>query len=275
MQFMPRVSVVIVDYFKADRVLQNVRGALGQVGDFQIDIVVVDNSCDEGNKRLLGQFDDVENVTVVYNDRNAGYTQACNQGAALSGGDYIFLVNPDIVWKSSSIVSHLLEQFRSDTSVVVIGTRQENDDGTTPDTVRSFPNLVAQVARRTFLRKLPWFKGRVASYEVQNFDYSVTASVDWVQSSFMVVRGDFWTSIGGLDTNYFLFMSDPDICYKAWERGSRVLYMANIVVGADGKRCSAGGFRSIITSQVIRWHILDAIRYQLKYLLKSNITLIK
>lgn len=266
------VSIIIVDYFKAERVIANVQSAITQIGDFQFEIIVIDNSCNDNNKRILQELDKQENVSIIFNTNNVGYIKACNQGVGLARGDFIFLVNPDIAWKSNNIITQVVNKFNADTSIGIIGTRQVNDDGTTPDTVRRFPNITAQISRRTFLRKLPWFRSRVADYEVNDFDYSVSADVDWVQSSFMAIRKVVWDSVGGLDTSYFLFMSDPDICYKAWSSGYRVYYMSQITVGADGKRCSAGGFRAVFTNKAVRHHIHDALIYSLKHILKKKIT---
>ncbi|WP_067584364.1 glycosyltransferase family 2 protein [Endozoicomonas ascidiicola] len=151
----PVISLVIVDFFKAERVVDNVRMALKQKGDFSLQVVVIDNSCDPRNKRILEKLPKSDNVHVLYNNNNCGYVAACNEGVSLFSSDYVFLVNPDIAWKADTTITAILNKFASDERIGVIGTRQINDDGSTPDTVRRFPDLIAQVARRTFLRTLP------------------------------------------------------------------------------------------------------------------------
>jgi len=269
----PLVSIIIVDFFKAKRVVENVKGALKQMGNFTLEVFVIDNSCDICNCNTLKALDDIYEVTVIINKTNLGYIKATNQGGKYSRGDYILLVNPDIVWKYNDIIQNIINKFNEDKSTAIIGTRQENDDGTTPDTVRRFPDLLAQFARRTFLRKLPFFRHRVKKYEMNEFDYSISTEVDWVQSSFMAIKHEFWQEVRGLDEAFFLFMSDPDICYKAWENGYKVSYLSEVIVGADGKRCSAGGLISIFTSKAVRYHIIDAIVYYMKYRHKKVILL--
>ena len=270
MSSLPIVSIIIVDFFKAPRVVENVKAALLQQGDFRVEVIVIDNSCNENNQRELKVLDGLPGVTLIFNNSNAGYVGACNQGFKLCKGEYIFLVNPDIVWMKDNVLSKVVGTFSTEGSIGIIGVRQENDDGTTPETVRRFPDLLTQIARRTFLRDLPWLRSRVAKYEVTSFDYSVSADVDWVQSSFMAITRDVWLLLGGLDKRFFLFMSDPDICYRAWGHNYRVFYQSDVLVGADGKRCSEGGIRDIFTSKAIRYHLRDAIYYQFKYLLKRK-----
>jgi len=265
------ISVVIVDFFKAERVVDNVKRILTQQGDFDTEVIVVDNSMDVGNQQILLQYQDTDNVSLVFNPQNNGYTRGSNQGADLCRGDFLLFVNPDIEWKSETTLADIISIYKQDPEVGIVGTRQLNDDGSVPDTVRRFPNLLAQVVRRTSLRNWPLLKGIAEYYEYVEFDYYKPADVDWIQSSFMTISREVWDKIGGFDSRYFIFMADPDICYKCWELGYKVHYESDIVVGADGLRCSAGGFNDVFSNRVLRFHIRDAFIYPFQYLLKPSI----
>ncbi|GIC77010.1 glycosyltransferase family 2 protein [Moritella sp. F3] len=265
------ISVVIVDFFKAERVVNNVERILAQQGDFDTEVIIIDNSMDSGNQQILSQYQQSDNVKLFFNKQNNGYTRGCNQGADLCNGDYLLFVNPDIEWTSVSILADIIAIYKRDPEVGIVGTRQMNDDGSTPDTVRRFPNLAAQVLRRSSFRRLPLLKGIAEYYEYGEFDYFKPANVDWLQSSFMAISRHLWDKIGGFDCRYFIFMADPDICYKCWELGYKVHYESEIVVGADGLRCSAGGFKDVFSNRVLRFHIRDAFIYHFQYLLKPNI----
>jgi GT2 family glycosyltransferase len=146
----------------------------------------------------------------------------------------------------------------------------DEDSGKIALTVRAFPKLRRQIARRTWLRYLPGVKESVAYDEMQHLDYSQTQSVDWLQSSFWILRHDLWNQLNGLDERFFLFMSDPDFCYRVWEAGFEVTYFPEVKVYADGLRCSAGGFSDFFTKWTLRQHLRDAVKYQAKYLLNRK-----
>ena len=264
-----KISIIIVDFLKGDRVVENVKSALAQETTAEIEIIIIDNSCSKENFNKLKALESNQ-VKLIKSNKNLGYIQACNLGVSHSNSDFIFLVNPDIVWLEKDTITNILKEFDTAPNIGIIGTRQRNDDGTTPNTVRRFPDIIAQVSRRTFMRKIPWFAKRVSSYEMDDFDYSTSGNVEWMQSSFMVVRQELWNKIDGLDNRFFLFMADPDICYQAWENGFKVRYLANVCVGADGKRCSEGGFLSVFKSKAIRYHLKDAFNYELKYFSKEK-----
>jgi hypothetical protein len=94
--------------------------------------------------------------------------------------------------------------------------------------------------------------------------------VDWLQSSFFVIRKNLWDEIGGFNEDYFLFMADSEICLEAWKRGYSVKFFAETEVSADGIRCSAGGIKTFFTSWVLRQHLKDAVKYMWKHLFEKN-----
>jgi len=105
---------------------------------------------------------------------------------------------------------------------------------------------------------------------MNHLDYSKIQDVDWLQSSCVIVRRDFWEKVGGYNESYFLFMADTEMCLRAWEMGYRVVYYPEVRVYADGKRLSAGGFRMFFKSRFVRQHVKDSLRYNLKHLFSPD-----
>jgi N-acetylglucosaminyl-diphospho-decaprenol L-rhamnosyltransferase len=169
------------------------------------------------------------------------------------------------------VLQKLVEYMNANPKVGVMGPKQVDDpNNEIAMTVRAFPKLRNQIARRTWLRKLPGFKEAVAHDEMRHLDYSKTQEVDWLQSSFWIVRKKLWDELEGLDERYFLFMSDPDFCWKTWQKGLQVIYYPEVIVNADGKRCSAGGFLDFFRSWTMRQHLKDAIKYRMQYAFRQR-----
>ncbi len=266
-----KASIVILDFLKSKRVCENVKSILAQDRDFEIEVIVVDNSCNEENAEKLMELKKYPEVYVQINKENVGYVRGNNQGAHRANGEYILIVNPDIVWRKSDTLKKLVAYMDKNPEVGIAGPKQINDDdGSVAMTVRAFPKLTMQVARRTFLRKLPILKKKVAYDEMQHLDYEKEQDVDWLQSSFWIVRNSLWKKWGGLNKNYFLFMSDPDLCFRCWEEGFKVKYYPKAVVYADGIRLSQGGFGDFFKKWTMRQHLKDSIAYKKKHLLKKN-----
>ena len=155
--------------------------------------------------------------------------------------------------------------------VGILAPRQINEgNGEVAMTVRAFPKFFLQIARRTFLRKIPVIRGWVAHDEMRHLDYGLVQEVDWVQSSFWVIRKSLWDSFGGLNPNYFIFMSDPDLCFKVWKKGYKVVYYPKATVYADGIRASEGGFGAFFQKWTLRQHVKDSLKYCWDHAFKRN-----
>jgi len=267
----PKVSIVILDFMKASRVCENVKSILEQRVDFPVEVIVVDNSVNEKNAAELSVLEQYPNVVIEINQSNEGYVKGNNAGAKLASGEYILIVNPDIVWRETHTLQTLMDYMEGHEEIGILAPKQINDgDGKEAMTVRAFPKLFLQIARRTWLRKLPLVKKWVAHDEMRHLDYDQTQEVDWLQSSFWVMRKSLWESLGGLNDDYFLFMSDPDMCHRVWEKGYKVVYYPKAVVYADGIRLSQGGLRTFFKKWTLRQHMKDAIKYSWKYKFKKH-----
>lgn len=266
-----RASIIILDFLKSKRVCENVESILKQESDFPFEIIIIDNSCNTDNANKLKTLEKYKNVQVHINEENVGYIKGNNTGAKLARGKYLLIVNPDIIWRKKDTLKKMVDYMERNEDVGILGPKQINDgDGSTAMTVRAFPNFFLQVSRRTFLRKLPLLKKLVAYDEMQHLDYDKIQEVDWLQSSFWVIRKELWDSFGGLNDDYFIFMSDPDLCFKVWKKGYKVIYYPEATVYADGIRLSSGGFISYFQKWTLRQHVKDALIYKWNHLFKGN-----
>lgn len=268
---LPKASIVILDFLKSRRVCENVASIQQQKVNFDYEVIIIDNSCNEANARRLETLRSEPKIRVLINEKNEGYIRGNNRGAALARGEYLLIVNPDIVWADDLTMQKLVAYMEEHPEIGILGPKQINDPhGENAMTVRAFPNIFLQVARRTFLRKWPLIRKWVAYDEMRHLDYSKTQPVDWLQSSFWIVRKALWNKLGGLDKSYFVFMSDPEMCWQCWRAGYQVIYYPETVVHADGRRCSSGGVVDFFKKWLLRQHVKDALVYQFKHLFRRN-----
>lgn len=128
----PKVSVIIPVFNKVELTLQCIRALDGSTG-IPFEIIVVDNaSTDETRselQRLWAPNDERwQNFLYVRNERNANFSGACNQGAALAKAPYLVFLNNDTIpfenWLDP-IVAEL-----DNPEVGVVGSKLVYPDGT-------------------------------------------------------------------------------------------------------------------------------------------------
>ena len=58
------------------------------------EIIVIDNGSSDGTKEFLAAYPD---IIVITNDENRGFAGACNQGAKAAKGDWVVILNNDVI----------------------------------------------------------------------------------------------------------------------------------------------------------------------------------
>jgi GT2 family glycosyltransferase len=88
------VSVTIVTYNSGRFIKRCLESVLAQRYQYK-EIIVIDNASDDGTVDILEQFED--RCQIAYNARNVGFAAAQNQAIALSSGDWVMTLNPDVL----------------------------------------------------------------------------------------------------------------------------------------------------------------------------------
>ena len=176
---------------------------------------------------------------------------------------YIAMVNPDIEVNKHTI-SILLDYLKDHPKVGIVAPRLIYPNGQTQDNFRVFPRpLDLFIKRVKFLRKI--FIGKMRKYLMWDKDPSANEPVDWVTGAFQVVTKQCWEAVGPNSEDYFLFMSDLELCRLAWEKGFEVHYVGHARAKHNESRLSGGGIIDVFKKKTMRIHIKDAFTYFKKF----------
>src|SRR6267142_2078235 len=94
MSYSDYVSVTIVTYNSGRFIRRCLESVLAQKYPVK-EVIVIDNSSTDGTIDILEQFED--RCQIVYNEENIGFAAAQNQAIALSNGDWVLTLNPDVL----------------------------------------------------------------------------------------------------------------------------------------------------------------------------------
>jgi len=265
-----KVSVIILDFLKAEKVIENVKSILKQEWDFDLEIIIVDNSCDKKNAKILKILEKNNNIKLFIQEKNIWYSKWNNFWVKNASWDFIFIINPDILLKNVDIFSKMTEYMKKNADIWILWPKQENENWTFPAIARKFPNIFTQIIRRTFFAKISFFSSLVWKDELRFTDLSFTREVDWLQSSFFIMKKEFWKELGWFSEDYHIFMADSEICFKSWKKWKKVVYFSECKVFADWKRASEGWASAFFRKKIIRQHLKDSLRYFFKHLFEEN-----
>jgi GT2 family glycosyltransferase len=88
------VSVTIVTYNSARFIQRCLESVLGQQYADK-EVIVIDNASTDETVNILEQFED--RCQIVYNTENVGFAAAQNQAIAMSSGEWVLTLNPDVL----------------------------------------------------------------------------------------------------------------------------------------------------------------------------------
>jgi GT2 family glycosyltransferase len=247
----PSVDVVVVTHDTRDITLgclESVLGAGGESADVRC--TVVDNASSDGTAEAIR--DRFPQVRVIRNEDNLGYGTACNQGLRGGEGEYVLILNSDIVARPGAIAG-LAGYLAASPEHSAAGGRLV-DPGTdhvqVGHNVRAFPRFAPQLAQMLGLERR-WPRNPLSRrYLMLDLDYSRTQDVDQPAGSCLCCRRSDFEAIGGFDEGFFYWYEDVDLARRLRDRG-RVAYVCDAVFEHLGGATFAQWGRP---DQILSWY---------------------
>jgi len=240
-----KIDIVIVTYRSyeyLERCIASIYDDSSSQGFIQ-DIIVVDNAPSRAywnNPPKL--FDD---VTVVRNRKNFGFSRAVNLGIKKGSAPYILLLNPDTVIHQN-MIARSVAFMGQHPRVGIMGPKVLNEDGTIQGSARGFPNystlLFGRVSplNRIFPNN-PWTRKNIPCFSMSD-NAEDAYKVDWVSGAAAVIRRDAIEDVGYFDERFFMYWEDADLCQRMKMAGWDVVYYPDPQVTHLVGRCTEQNF---------------------------------
>jgi N-acetylglucosaminyl-diphospho-decaprenol L-rhamnosyltransferase len=202
----PVISFAIVNWKGGsifERCLASIAAEVEANKDLRCEVVVVDNGSALQEIRFLYKY---PFVRVLRNDRNEGYATGTNQSLRACSGEYVFLLNNDVILLSG-ILRGLHEYMAQHATIGVIAPKLLYPDGRLQRSVRGLPT-VSDVFHSLFL--LDRFSRRFDHWHHRRFDYDTPSFVEQPMFSALLICAAVWREVGELDEQFPLFFNDVD-----------------------------------------------------------------
>lgn len=214
-----KLSVIILNYnvrYFLELCLKSVQAA---ITNLDAEIIVVDNhSTDESCAMVKSLFPD---VVLVENEVNYGFSKGNNRGVAIAKGEYICILNPDVVVAENTFET-LLNFAEAEKNSGIIGCRLVDGGGTfLPESKRNIP------LPRIALKKL---MGSPNDYYANQIGEIEIGKVPILVGAFMLMKKDVFNQVSGFDEDYFMYGEDIDLSYRIHKLGYNNIYMGSTTV---------------------------------------------
>jgi N-acetylglucosaminyl-diphospho-decaprenol L-rhamnosyltransferase len=193
------------------------------------EIIVVDNGSTDGSQEMVCR--DFSTATLLENERNLGFAQACNQGLAAAAGRHLLLLNSDTTVGENAL-AEMVGFLDAHTSVGMVGPKLVYPDGSFQHSSFAFPNLAM-----TFLDFFPinhrLTRSRLNGRYPERF-YRRPFQIDHPLGACMLIAREAFEEIGPLDEGFFMYCEEIDWCYRLKQRGWSIWCVPSAEVAHHG-----------------------------------------
>jgi N-acetylglucosaminyl-diphospho-decaprenol L-rhamnosyltransferase len=249
------ISILIVNWKSKDFVRQCIRSIDSDTSIPQPQIVVVDGGSFDGCREMLEQ--EFPTVEFVQSYENLGFGGSNNLGFSRVTGEAVLLLNPDTEIRLGSL-QVMLEELERVPKAGLIGPRLLNSDGSLQKScVQALPTPINQFLDSEFLRRMfpdsrLWGNGLA-------FRSNGPTNVEAVSGACMLLRRSTFQTVGGFDSQYFMYGEDMDLCRKIQSVGLNVVHLPSVAVVHHGGGSTSGEV-SNLSVQMMRESIYRFIR---------------
>lgn len=258
-----KVSYIIVTW-NNEKIIQECIDSLLKYSDLENEIIVVDNASQDGTCQLIKNLYG-DKVKLIEPGENVGFSKANNIGLKIASGDYIFYVNPDVIF-IENIVSPMKDFLDKNSDVGVVSPKLLYQDKTYQVSSCNFPSVKKVIWDDCHLFKLlP--KNMKMKYAQAQYKGSENRYVDWTYGAAHMCRQDEVRKIGGYPEGYFMYGEDTEFCMSFLHQLNKKTYYLG-----DYSLIHIGGYseKQVVNSKKIIYGTKAALYFTNKYYGKMN-----
>jgi GT2 family glycosyltransferase len=232
------LSVIILNFNKSQLTINCLRSLYTQfqkeINEKLIDIIIVDNASDKDELKILKKGisqSRINNVKLLQNSNNAGFSKGCNLGAKSAKGNILLFLNNDTEFNDNKLWEMATYMDKNE-KVSILGGRLINSNGTEQQSAGKYYTLfnalllLLGIQRTGFVNKNP--------NEIKH--------VDWVKGACMMVKRGVFDRLSGFDENMFMYIEDMELCYRAMKKGFGVFFYPYVTIVHKDHGSSNRGF---------------------------------
>jgi len=232
------------------------------------ELIVADGETEEDTETMMRE--EYPEVKFFPSKENVGFQALLKKAIENSSGEYLLLLNGDIIVTEDS-VNRMLTYIKENASVGMLGPKLLNFNGTLQYSCFRFYKPLTIIYRRTFLGRLPFAKKHLDLFLMTDYNHADIKEVDWLMGSAIMISRNAIKKVGLMDPRYFMYFEDVDWCRRFWENGFKVIYYPLVSMHHYHGKGSAKGslIQSLLFNKMTWIHISSGIKYFKKFWGKS------
>lgn len=258
------LSIIILNYKSVNKTLNCIQSIkTSDLDNMQYEIIVVDNaSGDNSQKIITAQY---PKIHFIQSGKNLGMGGGNNLGIKQSSGEFILILNPDVIVQRNTI-KILFNYIKNNPKTGIVGPKLLNIDKTLQYSCMQFPKFYAPIFSRTILGKL---FPKISNYIItQNSYYNSEHKVDCILGACIMIRKNILKKIYGcFDERFFMYCEDIDLCRRVYQINYHVIYYPEAIAIHEHQQASKQNpwYIELFINKLAREHVKSWIKYFIKW----------
>lgn len=243
-----KVSIVIPNYNGESYILDCIKSVYDQI-DNKREIIIIDNHSTDRSVSLIKEH--YPDISLIVNDDNVGFAAAVNQGILASSGEYVILLNND-AFAREGFVKELYECIESDPRIFSVGAKMLQYTN---------PGIIDNAGDELTIFGWAYQTGNGRPSE----EYNKKRRIFSACAGAAIYRKRVFEEIGYFDENFFAYLEDVDIGFRANLHGYKNVFCPSAEVDHIGSATSGSKHNEFKVRLAARNNI---------YLLMKNMSII-
>ena len=220
---MPDLSIVIVNYNTRDKLEACLRSILEHRAELAVEVIVVDNGSKDGSAEMVRSF--APDVTLIDPGYNTWFTGGNNLGVRASGGDFVWILNPDTIIQPDTMQT-MVAYLREHPAVGGVTSLMRFPDGSDQLTCSMTPRYLDLLLGYTLIGAVffGWRNQRRRTMFYEGWERDTVKSIEVAPDSNLMCPREVLLSIDIFDESMRLYFTEDDICRRIIDEAGKPIH---------------------------------------------------
>ena len=225
-QAYPKVSIIILNWNTTDITCQLLNSIKLNLTYPNVEIILVDNGSKENPSSYF--LSALNNIKIILNPSNYGFSAGCNIGMRAATGDYFFFLNSDTEI-TTGVIEKLLEAFQEDVKTGIVSPRIHS----------YYKKDVIEYAGYSRVHPLTGRSKVVDAGSKHVIAGKKLSETYFAYGAAMMISRKVYEEVGGLCEDYFAYYEELDWSNRIREKGYKIICNSEALVYHKGSMSTA------------------------------------
>lgn len=221
------------------------------------EIIVVDNGSTDKSPEILSNLQKtIPQLNIITLPENRGTTYSRNIGLRAAKGEYILILDSDIIFQEENTISRLITFIENQNDCGIVGPYLSYKNGKYQKSFDKYPTIIAKLKRIFALRNME----DKESQEIAHLTNPIP--VEYLISAFWIFKSKHIDKAGYLDEKIFYAPEDAEYCLRVTKNcDTKNYFVPEVKVIHNAQEIT----RKRLFSKMVLSHIKGLIYFNLKY----------